>query len=220
MTEKKVEVFQDLHLRVRSAAARIREEILAHVRSPWRHDADREHSVQSHALEDEDVIALVREPLHGIDEAALVLWGEESGYRVANIVPRNVGELGIANYNAILQDFVQRIAEPAARAGGFAVDLSPCQQTLEDWMNPAVAETLRRFSHLANKSTGTAHPLDQDRWFAFLIAAHRAPERPDPERLARWLEEVEGWPGDTARELAGDYEVARGLLEKYDREGA
>ncbi len=220
MSRTNLEVFRDLHLRTRSASVSIRDHILSQVKAPWRHDAEREKDVKSYALKQEDVIALVREPADDIDEAGLVLWQEQDGYRVANIVPRKVGELGITKYNAILQDFVDRVAQPAAAAGGFIVDVTSAQQTLEDWMEAAPAASLRRFSNLANKSTGAGHPKDQERWFEFLIAAHHTSERLDSDRLARWLSEVDGWPSDTAHELAIDYEFALGLLQKYDQSRA
>lgn len=216
MKATNLEVFQDLNLRTRSADISIRELILRHVRSPWRHDAEREQDVRSHAGEREDVIALVRDPSDDLEEVGLVLWQEDDGYRVSNIVPRKAGELGIAKYNVILQDFVANVARPAAAAGGFTVDVTSPQQTLEDWLKPDVAKALRRFSTLANKSTGASHPKDQERWFEFLIAAYRTSAGLDPDRLARWLSEVEGWPADTARELAIDYEFGLALLEKYD----
>jgi hypothetical protein len=216
MRKANLEVFQDLHLRSRSASTSIRDILLSQVRAPWSHDAEREQDIRSHALHKEDVIALVREQFGDIDEASLVLWQEDTGYRVANIVPRKIGELGITKYNVILQDFVESVVRPAATAGGFDVDLTPSQQSLENWMDGSVAAALRRFSTLANKSTGASHPRDQERWFEFLIAAHRTSARFDPDRLARWLVEVEGWPGDTAHELAIDYEFALGLLQKYD----
>ncbi len=217
MSDKKLEVFRDLHLRTRSASVSIRELVLNHVKLPWRHDAEREQNVKSVALKNEDVIALVREPFGDIDETGLVLWQEEDGYRVANIVPRNVGELGIAKYNAVLQDFFDRVASPAAKAGGFVADAGSGWQTLEDWLDPGAAEALRRFCHLANKSTGASHPRDEERWFDFLIQAHRSSARLDAGQLARWLIEVDGgWGEQTARDLARDYELAAGLLKRYD----
>lgn len=216
MTEKNIEVFQDLHLRTRSASVSIRNLILGQICSPWHHDAEREKEVKDYAHDSEDVIVLVRESFNDIEESGLLLWQENDGYRVANIVPRKAGELGIAKYNTILQDFVSRVAEPAANQGDFKVDMTSPRQTLEDWLEAAPAASLRRFSSLANKSTGASHPRDQERWYEFLIEAHRASANLDSERLARWLIEVEGWSSEAASELARDYEVARDLLQKYD----
>lgn len=169
------------------------------------------------AADDEDVIVLVRAAVDDIDESALVLWQEADGYRVANIVPRPAGELGITNYNAILQDFLERVARPAAQAGGFEIELTSASQSLDNWLAPEPAAALRRFSRLANKSTGAAHPMARERWYAFLIATHRSTRRLDADQLARWLVEVERWSDEKADGLAIDYEFALGLLEQYDQ---
>jgi len=217
MAEKSIEVFQELFLRGAPAAS-IRKSILSLVYGPWRHEVEREEDLRHNAGgEDDDVIVLARDAFDDIDESGLVLWQKKDSYWVSNIVPRNVGELGITKYNLILRDFAARIAKPAAQAGGFAVELTLSDKTLDDWLASEPADELRRFSKLANKSTGASHPMDRERWFNFLISAHKTAKRPDPEQLARWLVEVDGWPGERARELAIDYEFALGLLERYDQ---
>lgn len=216
MQKNDIEIFQDLNLRTTSASASIRNCILDQVKGPWRHDVKREADVKNNALGNDDVIVLVRDSFEDVDESGLVLWQENDGYRVANIVPRNVGELGIEKYNRILQDFVDQVATPAAVLGNFKVDLSPHWQGLNDWMDTNAIQALQRFSNMANKSTGASHPKDQERWFEFLIQAHRASKRIDSELLVRWLHEIENWPEDTAHELAIDYEFALGLLGQYD----
>jgi len=217
MVEKSIEVFQDLHLRSRASSDSIRDSILAKVQEPWRHDTEREEDIREHASNEEDIIVLVRSSFDDIDESGLVLWQEHDDYRVANIVPRNIGELGITKYNEILRDFVNRIAQPAAQSGSFEIELTSPNQTLEDWLDAEPATMLRRFSRLANKSTGASHPNDKERWYAFLIATHSAAKRLDSDQLARWFVEVESWPEDKAHELAIDYEFALGLLEQYDQ---
>ncbi|WP_280190826.1 hypothetical protein [Delftia sp. PS-11] len=217
MTDKKIEVFQYLHLRSRTSASSVRSTILAQVQGPWHHDLEREEDIRSHAVDDEDAIVLVRDAFDDVDESCLVLWQEGEGYKVSNIVPQNVGELGIAKYNSILRDFVAKLVEPAAHAGGFEIELSSPHQSLDDWLDTEPAAALRRFSRLANKSTGAGHPMDRDRWYAFLISTHRASKRLDTDLLVRWLVEVEHWSDDTAYDLARDYELALGLLEQYDQ---
>lgn len=215
MTAKTLEIFQDLNLRTRSADVSIRESILSHVRSPWHHDQERENSVATRYPE-EKIIALIRDASDDLDESALLLWPSDDGYRVSNIVPRNVGQLSIGQYNAILQDFFTVVAKPAADAGGFTADMTSAHEQIEHWVGAETARALRTFSDLANKSTGAGHPKDQERWFKFLVLAHRSKKTLDAERLGRWLVEVEGWPEEAARSLAIDYEFARALLEFYD----
>jgi hypothetical protein len=216
MAETSIEVFQDLCLRTLSTEASVRDAILSEVRAPWHHASEREKVLRSAGPHSKDVIALVREPFDGIDKSALVLWEDADGYHVSNIVPENVGQLSIKQYNSILQDFVACVAEPASRFGTFRLELTSARRSLEDWLDAGTAAALRRFSGAANKSTGAAHPLDQERWFQFLISAHRSSTRMSPGDLARWLREVESWPEDTAHELAVEYEFASALLQTYD----
>lgn len=216
MTEETIEVFQNLHIKSLASVSSVRTSILAQVQEPWHHDLEQEENIQASAGGEEDVIVLVRDSFGDVDESGLILWQEGTGYKVANIVPRNFGELGITKYNAILRDFVTRIAGPAAAVGGFELDLSSPRQSLDDWLDPDSAAALKQFSRLANKSSGAADPRDRDRWYHFLIATHHASKRLGTDQLVRWLVEVENWPEGNAHELATDYEFALGLLEQYD----
>ncbi|WFU71056.1 hypothetical protein [Bradyrhizobium sp. CB2312] len=72
---------------------------------------------------------------------------------------------------------------------------------------------------MANKSTGSSHPLDQQRWLRFLILAHCSAQKPDGERLRRWLMEVEG-DEDHALKLVIEYEFGLDLLNAYDSQRA
>jgi len=216
MTEETIEVFQNLHIKSLASVSSVRTSILAQVQEPWHHDLEWEEDIRASAVGEEDVIVLVRDSFDDVDESGLVLLQEGTGYKVANIVPRNVGELGITKYNAILRDFVTRIAGPALAVGDFELDLSSPHQSLGDWLDADSAAALKRFSRSANKSTGTAHPMDRDRWYHFLIATHNASKRLGTDQLVRWLVEVENWPEGHAHTLAADYEFALGLLEQYD----
>ena len=93
-------------------------------------------------------------------------------------------------------------------------------EELDDWLPRAAADALRRFSSLANKATGSSHPSDRERWFAFLIAAHCDRGSLNAGRLERWLIESERWPIESAQGLAVEYELALDLLEEYDRKKA
>jgi len=215
----KLDVFQDLILRLPAdRRSQAREALVSSAVLPWAHAKDREHLVHVHSP-DEDIIAFEREAGDGIDAAGLVLWSRDDGYEVVNIVPLEASELEPVRYNRVLQDFVVKVAVPAASAAGFVVEPGPAAQGLGDWLSEDAAAALRRFSVLANKSTGSSHPSDQRRWFSFLIAVHHDPGRLDTSRLIRWLCEVEGWSPDKAHELAIEYEYGLALLDEYDRVG-
>jgi len=133
---------------------------------------------------------------------------------VPNIVPREVQQLSFDQYNHILNDFGVRFAKPAADSIGVRVELSSPEQSIEDWLSPESAKLLRAFSHGANKSTGSSHPMDRERWYDFLIALHSSGENPNVGLLQRWLIEEEQWADDIAFDLVSEYEFAKGLLDR------
>lgn len=136
---------------------------------------------------------------------------------VSNIVPTDLRELTYDQYNFILIEFYDRFAKPVGDSMDIRVELSRAEQTLEDWLSPELANLLKLFSHAANKSTGSSHPMDRKRWFDFLIAMHRAHERLDTGLLERWLVEEEKWPEDIAFDLICEFEFSEGLLRQFDR---
>jgi hypothetical protein len=135
---------------------------------------------------------------------------------VSNIVPIGAQQLTVDQYNNILREFETRFAKPAAGLLGVRVELSSAEQSLEDWLSPQSAGLLRAFSRGANKSTGSGHPMDRERWLNFLIALHRSGEDPNIGLIERWLVEEERWRDETTSRLLSEYEFARDLLSRFD----
>lgn len=217
MTTNDLEIFQNLSLHVTNAPLSvIRESLIKQVAPPWKHEVQKENDLKRLGSGGEDIIVFSRESDSKAPTVGLVLWEDSEGYKVANIVPKESGSISIATYNAVLQDFVGKLVKPAADENEFRINLTESRQTVKDWLGEAPAAALRSFSGAANKSTGASHPKDQERWFNFLIAAHRSGHRADPETLRRWLVEVDSWPEDEASDLAADYETALALLLRYD----
>jgi hypothetical protein len=209
-----IEVFSDLYLRGPAAAkAGLRKALAVPGADPWSYDEDRSAEIKRNTVSTEEVLVFRRRGEAALPAASLTLWERPDGFYVSNIVPTEASELSYGEYNALLQDFADKVARPVAEAQGCSVEITPGRQRLEDWVSPVVAEALRRFSSAANKSTGASHPMDQKRWFAFLLAAHRSAASLDADRLARWLYQAHGWDEDSAHELAGDYERAMALLD-------
>lgn len=156
------------------------------------------------------------------DRAAAALFVTHADRRatswlyVSNIVPREVQQLSLDEYNHILNEFATRFARPAADSLGIRVELSSPEQSIEDWLSSETAKRLKAFSRGANKLTGSSHWADRERWYDFLIAIHRSRENPDVGLLQRWLIEEEKWPDDITSDLVSEYEFARGLLDRFD----
>lgn len=212
-------VFQDLALRPGTQArGEIRAALLASTELPWRHDTAKEGEIVRLAGEGEDIIVFVRTPGDGIAAASLFLWAKGGDYEVTNIVPLETSNLGEGGYNAVLSDFVAKVARPAAGRSDFRIETTAAEQTINDWLPNTAAVALRRFSATANKATGSSHPSDRKRWYAFLIAANGAGPTLTPEILERWLVE-DGWTEDGAERLAMEYEFGLALLVAYDHVG-
>lgn len=214
-----IEVFQDLMLRVLAGdLSSVRSALLKHVAGQWSHAPEAEKTLKKNTSLDGDVIAFQRKADATLPAAGLTLWSRVDGYEVSNIVPREMGQLGYAKYNALLQEFADLIARPAAADVGFLVEVTSSSQSLQDVASSEVAAALRRFSGAANKSTGSTHPADRKRWMHFLILAHQSGRDLSADFLTRWLVEAEGWDDESAHDLTIEYEFAQDLLRVYDDE--
>ena len=212
-----IEVFQDLNLRgPKEHRVALRDALIASTAHPWSVDLARSEEFARNSTSSTEVLAFRRESADGLPAASLSLWGTDDGYYVPNIVPAGYGKLNYGQYNAILKDFLAKVLQPVAPRFDFVAETTSDRQDVEDWLSPDAAMKLRAFSNAANKSTGASHPMDQRRWFDFLIAVHRSGTIIGPDLLARWLQEVERWDEESAHELAGDYETSLALLQHYD----
>lgn len=213
-----IEMFRDMSLTVPAGmAADFRTALIESAAAPWHFDAKRAEEIRRNAVSSEDVLLFRHDATDQLPAAGLTLWGRDGGYYVPNIVPLATRELSFTEYNSILTDFVDRVARPVCDRLGVGIELTPGSQSLEDWTTGDVAIRLRRFSGAANKSTGASHPMDERRWFDFIVASHRSGTELDVEALARWLREVDGWDEETAYDLASDYQNALALLTYYDK---
>jgi hypothetical protein len=216
MTEQ-IEVFQDMAIHgPRKKRPDLREALIAAAVDPWRVDIERSAEVTRNSVTSEDVVLFRCNAGKDHPAAGLTLWGTEDGYYVPNVVPLESGSLTFAQYNAILMDFIERVAAPVVEGFGFTITVTEPRQTLDDWLSPEAAVKLRQFSALANKSSGASHPSDELRWYDFIVAVHRAGDKLGADRLARWLHEVEDWDEESAHKLAGDFESSLSLLAFYD----
>jgi hypothetical protein len=214
---KQIEVFQEMDIHgPKAKRVGLRAALIAAAVDPWRVDVERSADLARNAIAPLDVILYQRSAVDSCPAVVLTLWATDDGYRVPNIVPLEIGRLTYAQYNAALADFILRVARPVADELGFTIATTKPLEALEDWLSPDAAAKLKRFSGAANKSTGSSHPLDERRWFEFVVSVHLAAIEVSSEKLARWLNEVDGWSGETAHELAGDFEKSLALLAFYD----
>ncbi len=136
-------------------------------------------------------------------------------FYVSNIVPKNVSELSYDQYNVLLNDFISKVVRPAIERTQVEVEITEPETSIAIIAGEDISKKLDRFSVLANKSTGSAHPLDLERWFDFIVAVHKEGVVIDTDMLIRTLIE-QGWSEDKAGELAEEYEFALALLKYFE----
>jgi hypothetical protein len=143
---------------------------------------------------------------------------DETTFYVVNIIPEAQHSLSFEEYNGILREFYDKFVIPACKANNTQVEITNGQADLERWLSSDTASKLRNFNKVANKRSGSAHPVDREYWYDFLASAHEEKADFSSSTLARWLHEVGGWDEEQANNLAIEYEFATGLLNYVDRE--
>lgn len=130
---------------------------------------------------------------------------------VSNIVPTESSELNYDEYNSVLEDFYENIVLPAIDETPITAELTSDQISIGSIAGDEVERALITFSNLANKSTGSSHPLDKKRWLEFLILAHQSQSNLYSDMVIRTLVEL-GWSEEKAIQLGIEYEFAEDLL--------
>ncbi|MDU0323828.1 hypothetical protein RWZ02_14215 [Clostridium butyricum] len=155
--------------------------------------------------------------------------------RVGNIIPIEKNELTVDEYNAILLKFYNDVIKPYKESG---TDLSISQPS-DDVFDPTSViskEALKKlevFCSAANKSTGSSHPCDQERWFDFICQTVDDGRMFDYSNLCNFLQDetywgekpdsfigVMGkfaWDEEHASELALEYENLCEILTYYKK---
>lgn len=155
--------------------------------------------------------------------------------RVGNIVPVEKDKLSIDEYNAVLLKFYDDVIKPY-KEHGTELNIS---QPSDDIFNPTtvISETalkkLKAFCLAANKSTGSSHPCDQERWFDFICQTVDDGKMFDYSTLANFLQDEDywgknpdgfigvmgnfAWDEEKAFELAAEYENLCEVLQYYKK---
>lgn len=160
---------------------------------------------------------------------------ENGELKVGNIVPLEKNQLTINEYNDVLLQFYNDVIVPY-KATDTEIIIS---QPSDDIFDPTtvITETalkkLKQFCSAANKSTGSSHPYDQERWFDFICQTVDDDKMIDYTTLANFLQDNSywgekeedfigvigsfAWDEEHAFELASEYESACSILQYYKK---
>jgi len=153
----------------------------------------------------------------GIVAVVAVYRKSESSLYVSNVVARDISELSYDQYNMILRRFAADVIAPIADEIGIKYELSRDSKEIIDIIPSPIFEKLLRFSHGANKTTGSAHPSDRESWYDFIVSLHKAKIQLSSYYLSRWLIEEGKWDEAKANDLTIEFEFAIGLLDFQEK---
>ena len=186
----------------------------------WRRDHGAERDVPTAGAAGREFYYYTCERRDGREPALVAVYRRDAlNFYVSNVVPRESNQLSVSQYNQVLQDFHDEVLSRVQTDVPVVFWLDTDQLRLEDLLPADVMARLRAFSAAANRSTGSSHPLDRERWFEFIVGLHRdgAAEKLSVHDLERWLVEVEKWPPQAVSKLAVEFEFAVALLEHVGR---
>lgn len=163
-----------------------------------------------------------------VDKASVSIYvGDELAkgeLRVGNIVPIEKNQLSVDEYNAVLLQFYDDVIKQFKESG---TELKISQPS-DDIFDPTTVisevslKKLKLFCSAANKSTGSSHPCDQERWFDFICQTVDDGKMFDYSTLANFLQDEAYWgkkPDDfigVMGSYAWDEEHAYELASEYD----
>lgn len=151
-------------------------------------------------------------------DIALLYKKDEKSYSVVNIIPIDKNELSIDEYNEILNKFHDFLTRCTAE-DDFEIFFSNTGIiTKEQILSEQTLKDLEAFSLTANKSTGSSHPSDRNRWYKFIIQSFKSEDYKDllPDTLQNLLIEDYKWTEQQAIRLVNEYEFSIGLLLKLE----
>lgn len=138
-------------------------------------------------------------------------------FGISNIIPIGRRQLPQSEYNAVLDEFYQRVFRPCADNAQIEHHLIELDVAIERLMSGEAAERFRQFFAFADKGTRISHPEQRDRWNAFVHSAHATKSMLDRLTFERWLIDTEGWPPVIAEQLGLRYEYGCDLLAYVER---
>ena len=206
-----MEVFRELFVyATASEVEQLAKDIERRLPEDWRRDRQAEEKMNGRGPGNCVTFAFRCDDAGERRAAMLVLMQKDEGtFYVSNIVPAILHQLSRNEYNAILEEFYTDYLQPCADALGFKYSVTEENYPLERWMDTETSKLLRAFS---SRSYGASHPLDRERWNAFIVSAHRTNCGLNSSQLKQWLIEEGDWSPEVANELANEYESAREIL--------
>lgn len=145
------------------------------------------------------------------------MWMFNCQMEIFNVIPLSGNHLNCEEYNHIIACFNESVIKPMSCNFNLNIQISKPYLDVEDIIGKLAFAKLQNFSDCANKSTGHSHPLDEKRWFDFILSVLNEKKHLSTDDLTSWLIE-NGWFEEMAHKLSIDFEYSMRLLEYYEQD--
>lgn len=206
-----MKTFKDVYIRVGDTGIvdYIRD-VTSGLENPWKRAYENEENSKYLG---EIAFCFQRKGDSNLPAAGLSIFQKDgSTWFIPNVVPIESGQLDYAEYNEIITEFYSSFLLPVSERHGIVVDITTDELKDEDIVGETPAKLLKKFSSCANKSTGSSHPMDRERWFAFIVEASKSKKEINTCDLKRLLHQ-QGWSEEFALDLVIEFEFGRDLIE-------
>ena len=174
----------------------------------WNRSIETEEKFKSNFMDEQYCFKYI-----GVDFTTSLLWigKKEEQLYVTNIVPDEVGQLSIDEYNDLLNSWKNDYLDDFTGK----LNMTKDEVSLIDFVDESIVKKLEIFSHAANKSTGHSHPSDEKRWFDFICTCVIHKSKIKEDLLMSELKSL-GWDETSAYKLTIDFEYGYNAMNFLD----
>lgn len=150
-------------------------------------------------------------------ESRVFVYISENKLVVANVLSSMIASLGKERYNQVIEAFA--LAARNCLDDNVHENLSSSDFIMEQQISTAAFDALKAWVETCPKDSPLDHPLDEERWFKFILAIKDSEYIPNATVLGRWLREDVAWPigfDEQVDEIEDKYSYSIRLLKYYD----
>lgn len=153
----------------------------------------------------------------GYPHSRLIVSANVDGNAVSivNIVPMRdsgISKLGHTKYNNLLDIFKTKVFVTIHERLKNEIRENSEDYTIED----IIPNSFSKLNTWLSNYPLSGHPLDERRWFAFIVSLHRNHETLSTDDFKEYLREFYNWNEDVIHKFALKLESQLALLEYYD----
>lgn len=145
----------------------------------------------------------------------IVAYKNEQKVDIVNIVPSKksgLSSLDYTQYNTILDTFKEDVFLEIKKKFSNEIEENNEDYTIQE----IIPKSFEKLNLWLSMYPLSGHPLDEHRWFDFLIALRKNDESLSVNDFSKYIEEQYGWSQEDLERFELKYEEQIDLLEYYD----